>query len=833
MKRTILTLAMAAAIPCPVAAEVAPSPSPSPSRDEASGIAFFESKVRPVLVERCYDCHSADAGFAEGGLQLDTRAAIRAGGKRGPAVVPGNPGASLLLKAIAHADPDLRMPPKEEKLPDAVIADLERWIRSGAPDPRAEGPAAPSSAWDGYATAREHWSYRPKVWHDAPPIGDEGWPRREIDAFILAKLEANGLSPAPDAEPETLLRRLHFDLVGLPPSPAVIAEFLHSVEAEGLDRALEAEVDRLLATPGFGERWGRHWLDVARYAESSGKEANISFPYAFRYRGYVIDSVNADVPFDRFLTEQVAGDLLPADEDAERARLLIATGFLALGPKNLEEMSDPQFAADVADEQIDTVTRAAIGSTVACARCHDHKFDPFRMDDYYALAGIFRSTRTFFGTAVSPANRRGGDPLPLPRLDDLPVFHASIPAKKVEELKAEMAALRLEEKQKREAQWKAILSGKDAEGIFTLGDALRIFWKTGAIEGQLEKVDESGKALALAMGVLDRDAIEDAPLLQRGEVGRPGDRVPRGFPRVIDLGDSIAIPPDRSGRLELARWLTDPDHPLTTRVFVNRAWHHLFGAGLVRTVDNFGTTGEPPSHPELLDRLALRFERDGWSLKALVREVVLSRAYRQSSSYDESSFRVDPEDRLLWRASKRRLEAEAIRDAMLAASGELDPNRPAGSLVARAIGDRPIALIGLDKQLPVDLDGSTHRSVYLPAIRDRLPDVLDQFNAADPSFVTGERETTNVPLQALYLMNGPFVQARSAALAARLTREADGDEARVRLAFRLCFGREPDDAEAARSLDFLADDPNEGDGPSALESFCQAILSTAEFRNLD
>jgi len=809
-----------------------------PAGNEAEGIAFFESKIRPVLVEHCYKCHSVGAAKPKGGLLLDSRKTIRAGGDSGPAVVPGDPGASLLLTAISHSDPDLKMPPKKERLPEAVINDVKTWIRMGAADPRADVAArVPSPAVD-IEAGRRFWAFQKPVAHQPPATKDPTWARRDLDHFILAKLELSGLAPSVDAEPATLLRRLHFDLVGLPPSPDAVRRFQERIAADGLDPALEAEVDSLLASTDFGERWGRHWLDVARFAESSGKEANVSFPYAWRYRDYVVDAVNADMPFDRFVVEQVAGDLLPADNDAERARLLIATGFLALGPKNLDEANKLQFAADVVDEQIDALTRGVMASSVACARCHDHKFDPFSMEDYYALAGVFASTKTYFGTYVSPTNRLGGDPLILPRGAGQPILHKSIPPAHVASLKAELAALKKEQEDGMAAARKARETGTEPEQAFTLRDALRIFWKSGGIEGELEKVDETGQALPLAMGVLDGGPIIDAPLLERGDIGRPGKPVPRGFPRVVAIGDSPTIPSDRSGRLELARWLTHPDHPLTARVMANRVWRHLFGAGIVSTVDNFGFSGEQPSHPELLDDLAVRFVAGGWSVKGLVREIVLSRTYRQASTYDDRAFRTDPENRLLWRAAKRRLDAEAIRDAMLVVSGELDSARPTGSLVGREIGDRPISLIGLDSRLPADLDGSRHRSVYLPVIRDRLPEVLDLFDFAEPSLVTGDRETTNVPVQALYLMNSPFVQARANGLADRLMRDAGDDAERIRRAFLLCYSRAPDADEAKMAASFLervkmlaGDDENRR--RQLLAACCQSLLSTAEFRNLD
>lgn len=814
---------------------------PPPDRrdsDSKAGIRFFESNIRPVLVKHCYECHSNQSGSAEGGLQLDSREAIRIGGDRGPAIVPGSPDKSLLLTAVSHSDPDLRMPPQKRKLPDSVIADLRRWISMGAPDPR---DAASSNLATKAEAGRDFWAYQPPTNPEIPKADGDIWSRRDVDHFVLARLRDNGLVPSADAEFSTLLRRLHFDLIGLPPEPKAIDAFVAQAETVGVDKALAVEVDRLLASPQFGERWGRHWLDVVRFAESSGKDANISFPYAWRYRDYVIDCVNADIPYDRFLTEQLAGDLLAFDSPQERARLLIATGFLAVGTKNLDEMNALQFQADIVDEQIDATTRAILGSSIACARCHDHKFDPFSMTDYYSLAGIFASTKTYFGTAVSPANRVGGDPLPLPVEAGLPVYHNSIKPERVAQLKADMEKLRQEEKDGRAAVFKAIKEGKDASGIFTLRDALRIFWRTGSIEGQLEKVAADGKALPLAMGVRDREQVTDVPLLKRGEISNPGKAVARGFPAVFNLAITEQLPKDVSGRLELAKWLTQPNHPLTSRVMINRIWKHVFGEGLVATVDDFGSTGQSPSHPKLLDYLALKFVEDDWSVKSMIRELVLSRTYRQASTWRKAAFESDPDNKLLWRMPKRRLEAEAIRDAMLAVSGELDLSRPEASLVGRVIGDRPISLIGLDKRLPKDLDGSVHRSVYLPVIRDRLPDVLELFDFASSSFVTGARENTNVPTQALYLMNSPFVQDRAAALAEHVRERAGDDtQAAIQYAFRLCFGRDPEPDESTNAAEFLlADSPsvdNSNDKTKyadAMTQFCQAILCTAEFRNLD
>lgn len=800
--------------------------------DGTGGIAFFESKIRPVLVEHCYECHSAESGKSKGGLLLDTKNGIRAGGETGPAVVPGDPAKSLLLTAISHADPDLQMPPKKPQLPKAVIADVTAWIKAGAPDPRESSAKPAERPPVDLASGRKFWAYQRPQAHPSPKTTNPQWAKRELDHFILAKLEQNGLAPSPDAEPVVLLRRLYFDLIGLPPTQSAAVEFVKRAKEEGIDAALSSEVDSLLKSERFGERWGRHWLDVARFAESNGRESNLTYPHAWRYRDYVIDAVNADVPFDRFITEQIAGDLLPAKDDAERARLLIATGFLALGAKGLNEMNKAQFAADLADEQLDTVTRAVMGSSVACARCHDHKTDPFQMEDYYALAGIFKSTKTFFGTWIDSENNNDGDLIRLPELPGQLIPNRSIPVERVKQLKADLAKLNREEQEQNEYALKAKAEGRDISGEFfkMLQTALRILWSRGGIEGQLETVDDQGRALPLCMGAMDAERIEDSPLYERGEIAHPVKVVPRAFPQVIPIRNATPPAQKQSGRLELAQWLTSREHPLTARVMANRVWRHLFGTGLVRTVDNFGFSGERPSHPELLDHLALKFTDGGWSVKALVREIVLSRTYREASTYRADVFEKDPDNRLLWRANKRRLDAEVIRDSMLAVSGLLDTSRRPGSLVADLDG-QSVSLMGFNTKIPADLDGSHRRSVYLPVIRDHLPDVLEHFDVANPNLVTGDRDVTNVPLQALYLLNGPFVQEQAAALATRLTKEADTRDARLRRAFVLCFNRPPDDREFRLATAFFA--AGAADDSKLLAGFCQALLSGAEFRNVD
>ncbi|MGK0198122.1 MAG: hypothetical protein ACI91J_001393 [Yoonia sp.] len=786
---------------------------------------FFEAKIRPVLVKHCYECHSVEAGKSKGDLLLDTRAALRTGGGSGPAIVPGDPQKSLLLTAIMHTDPDLEMPPQDAKLSVTIIDDFRRWIEMGAPDPReatarAPGEPAPVSIEAG----RKFWAFQKPGRGSLPQTERKHWAKRDLDHFILSALEKNQLTPSPDAQPGTLLRRLHFDLTGLPPSPQALAQFLKRRSADGLEKALATEVDTLIASDRYGERWARHWMDVARFAESSGKESNITYPHAWRYRDYAIDAFNDDVPFDRFLTEQIAGDLLPYENDQERARLLVATGFLAFGSKGLNEMNKLQFVVDQVDEQIDTVTRAFMAQSVACARCHDHKYDPFHMQDYYALAGVFGSTMTYYGTWVDSENNNAGELITLPKFDGQLIPNPSMTKVRLATLNKQKADLEREEKERKAAAEAALLKGKNPGDYFSLRDVLRIYWRRGGINGKLATVDEKGRALPLAMGTKDRPMIMDAHLLERGELIKPKGQVKRGFPRVIDVPGVAAPPEKQSGRLQLAQWLTSPDHPLTARVMAHRVWRHLFGEGIVRSMDNFGFSGERPSHPELLDHLALKLMNNGWSVKSLIREIVLSRSYRQDSTWREADFLKDPDNRLLWRANKRRLDAECIRDAMLAVSGKLDTRRRRGSLVA-GVRSQSVALFGFNKQIPADLDASNHRSVYLPVVRDRLPDVLDLFDFAEPSLVTGDRETTNVPLQALYLLNSEFVSDQAAALAKRLQIRSDSQPTQIKQAYRLCFGRLPTKDEQSAAAAFLK--------KFSLPAVCQSLLATAEFRNLD
>lgn len=898
MKTLVLLLAAFAAVaPSFALDEAAPKPT-------AEQLEFFEKKIRPVLADNCYKCHSEKAEKLRGGLLLDTREGTRRGGDNGPAVVPGDLKESLLIDAIRYANKDTAMPPEKSggKLPDAVIADFEAWVKMGAPDPR-DGPAKVVKKYDA-DEARKWWSFQPVIKPAAPQPTNPAWAQTDIDRFVLAGLEAKGLKPVADADRATLIRRVYFDLIGLPPSLKEIDDFITDKSPDAFAKV----VDRLLASPQFGERWGRHWLDVARYAESSGKDVNIAFPHAWRYRDYVIGSFNADKPYDQFIREQIAGDLLPAKDDRQRADQLIGTGFLAIGAKGLNERNPKQFAMDLADEQIDTMSQAMLGLTIACARCHDHKFDPISQREYYSMAGIFLSTETRYGTIPAIQNGNASTLVELPAA-------AELPAIKAKQTPAERARLELEfadAKKKREEMVsegirlrQAQQSGKAEEG----NPALRFVQiqqsvaRAAYFEEELKSFDESGDAKAFCMGVQDKptrteamkqfggmfgrgmrggpegmrammaermktgqpfrrpsgyEAIADSPLLARGDVEKPGERVPRGFPAVLTPSAAPEIPASTSGRRELADWLASAQNPLTARVMANRTWHWLFGRGIVESVDNFGTMGQKPANQALLDHLAARFVENGWSTKKLIREIVLSHAYQLSSAHDDKAFAADPENTLVWRMSKRRLDAECVRDAMLAVAGNLDLQPPVGSLIGRA-GNGPIGGpargVGIREEQIINAGGSM-RSVYLPIARDVIPDALAVFDFSEPSLVTGARETTNVPSQALYMLNSEFVATQASRLAERVMTAypagpnggaAANFDSRLKYAYWLVFGRSPDLVERTAASNFLGKFPSnwsKGDSSepamrdaadikAAWTSLCRALFASAGFRYLN
>ncbi len=684
------------------------------------------------------------------------------------------------------------------------------------------GQAAPKS---------DLWSLQPVVRPSVPAVKNGAWAETEIDRFLLARLEQGGLHPVEDAAPRDLLRRVKSDLTGLPPTPDEADAFEAAVKSTSLSAALAVVVDRYLDSPRFGERWGRHWLDVARYGESTGKGINILFPQAWRYRDYVVDSFNSGKPVDQFFREQIAGDLLPANDDADRAAKVVATGFLAIGTKSVAERDRLQFLLDLADEQIDALGQGMLGLTVSCARCHDHKTDPIPQKDYYALAGIFRSTETCYGTLAVVGNTQPSRLLDLPAGEVVPTSASGRRDETPEQMRARLTDLRDQQR----ADFVRSRSGEDGKGNGQ--DQLRaaIFRRSqiATLEARLESMDEFGRPRPQAMGVADRANPIDSPLFERGDPAKPGAVVPRGT--LSALPAAAAMPGKSSGRLELADWVTSPQNPLTSRVFVNRVWHWIFGQGLVTSVDNFGTTGARPSHPELLDFLASRFVDGGWDLKKTVREIVLSHAYRLAVTHDETDFAADPDNTLVWRMSSRRLDAESLRDALLSVSGQLNFDRPTGSLAA-ATGDgfagQAVIRPGVDPAL-------NHRSLYLPAIRDQLPESMDVFDAPGGSLCTGARESTTTATQALYLLNSAALQSAADALAHRVSSATSVPDDQIALAWRFACNRPATAAELASARLFLDDFPagtpeksRATSRPAALSAFCQALLASAEFTQL-
>ncbi|MGE3806860.1 MAG: DUF1549 domain-containing protein, partial [Gemmataceae bacterium] len=616
---------------------------------------FFETRVRPVLLDQCARCHGEKK--QKGGLRVDEPERLLRGGSAGPVIVKGKPAESSFIKALAHDDPELKMPPNR-KLSDQQIADLTHWVKIGAPIPKR------TSVLKGDINAgRLFWSFKTPVDPPVPEVNNAAWARTPLDRFVLAALEAKGIEPAPAADKIALLRRATYDLIGLPPTPAEIDAFLQDESPDAFARVVE----RLLASPHYGERWGRHWLDVARYADSNGLDENIAHGNAWRYRDYVIAAFNSDKPYDRFVVEQLAGDLLPHSNMKQRHEQLIATGFLSLGPKVLAEVDETKMEMDIIDEQIDTLGRAFLGLTLGCARCHDHKFDPILTEDYYALAGIFKSTKTM--ESFKKIARWHENPIATDEELARQREHQQQVAARKEEVAVLIKAAMEKLKQA------GVALPKNPESMFPAETKAEL----KKLREELAKLEKAAPELPTAMGVTDGKVVDVAVHL-RGDHLKLGDMVARRVPQVLADVEAPRFGTVHSGRLELARWLVRPEHPLTSRVIVNRVWRWHFGQGLVPTPDNFGRLGERPANQPLLDWLARRFIEEGWSLKKLHRRIMLSNTYQLNTKHPRGSFDADPENRLHWRANVRRLESEAIRDSLLAVSGTLDTTR-GGSLL--------------------------------------------------------------------------------------------------------------------------------------------------------
>lgn len=1084
-----------------------------PSKPIADQLEFFERTIRPALVEHCQNCHGAEK--QRGGLRVDSREALLEGGDNGPAIVPGHADESLFIRAIQHrSNEDLKMPPKG-RMPAPILAALTSWIDQGAPwsdeikqprplqnttsDPADSKPASRSLFSE---EQKKFWAFQPPVEPPLPAVQTKKWIQSPIDQFLLARLEAKGLAPARSADRRTLIRRATYDLIGVPPTPVEVTEFLADTQPGAFARV----VDRLLADPRYGERWGRHWLDLARYADSNGMDENVAMSLAYRYRDYVISAFNSDLPFNEFVQEQIAGDLLAAKNGSpRRVERTVATGFLSIGPKMLAEDDPVKMEMDIIDEQVDTIGRTFMGMTIGCARCHDHKFDPIPTADYYSLAGIFKSTKTMANhKVVAMWNERPiANDQELARSNVLKAKASSI-GTKIKELKTSARAELLVESRRvadyllaadANLERDEILSklvtnplSESSEGIRviveaenfargnaakdskTYGQGIGIILNGGTLPNRVEydlNIPETGayqleirfaalearpvkihlggvlvhkRALNLTTGSWNPDgqqwAVIGVEYLQAGQTtlviecqgafphidkiglvlrplplplnamifdqsketqksSRPlnpglislwsqaiqksrgthdsvfsawhelngnssgftsfvgpetpwyaelmaepqpttklelatryealfhrisakkpengplqafvddpdgpltlprnlsslyptelvtqlnaldtekkrlevdaenfpkaiaveeqnptdlkvhirgshltlGEVAPRRFLRIIDGELSAPLVVQASGREELARWMTKPDHPLTSRVMVNRLWRWHFGEGLVRSTENFGRLGEQPDQPELLDWLARRFVEDRWSIKAMHRRIMASSAYQMSTDLNTQAAQIDPDNRLLWRMNRRRLEAETIRDSMLSVAGSLDPMM--GGTVLETKNHAYVSSTASERgegrySKPI-------RSVYLPVIRSGVYDVFQAFDFADPSGPNGSRATTTVAPQALFLLNDRLILDASKALANRLFvggSEVQTDSDRVNHAYKLTYSRTASQDEIDRALQFIdrytiaigSRDVDQSSRRRAWEGLCHALLASSEFLTID
>ena len=752
-------------------------------------LAFFETRIRPLLVDECFECHSDSSETVRGGLQLDSREALLRGGDSGPGVVPGKPEGSLILQAVLWQS--LEMPPRGRLQQEQVDA-IRVWIEMGVPwsaaTPSPSSKAAEQRPWS--EIRRSHWSWS-EVHRPAVPEPDAtGWCSNEIDQFVISKLRKNGLEPSQPADGAVLLRRLYYDLTGLPPAPARVTEFL-AAEQRDRQQAVDAVIEELLASPQYGERWGRFWLDVARYSDGFGGFLDsAALPHAWRYRDWVVESLNADRPMDDFLRRQIAGDLMDPAEP-------VATGFFALGPTYISDGGDPlataQARSETLDDRVDTLTRGLLGLTVSCARCHDHKFDPIPQQDYYSLAGIFNNTQLHEAPLAEPA---------------------VLQAHEQHQRLVRETEVRLKERQENAARENRSLTEEETR-------------LKAEDEKRLEDLKSKAPApLDLAHSLRDSGAADMAVAI-RGNLLKPGAVVPRRMPGILfEHAQSFAT---GSGRMELAEAMVSRTNPLTARVLVNRVWAQHFGFGLVRTPGNFGVQGEQPTHPELLDWLSAEFmegsmdsKRPGgvrpWSLKDLHRLILRSSTWQMSSVMNESAFAVDADNRLLWRMNPRRLDIESWRDTLLFVTGELDTK----------VGGPPV-----DSLLE-----SRRRTLYGAISRngDRFASdaFLRLFDFPLPRATSEGRRTSVIPQQALFLMNSPFMAERARAFAARLEAESSTEEERVKNACLLLFGRNPSAEEQELARAFLSTSvESTGSGKlNVLQQYAQVLLSSNELMHL-
>lgn len=823
---------------------VAEEPAGVAERDEQES--WFETRVRPVLIAKCLKCHGADK--QSGSLRLDSHEAILSGGDQGVGIVPGKPDESLLIQAIRRTDESLQMPP-DEALTQEEMEGLERWVLDGAIWPKSEGGEATLQA-------QKHWSFVPV---EKPPVPDDpvGWGIEPIDRFIAAKLSTEGMKPVAPADRRTLIRRATFDLIGLPPTPEEVDQFVNDPASD----AFEKLVDRLLASPYYGERWGRHWMDVARYADTAGDNADYPIPEIYKYRDYIIDSLNADKPYDLFVREQLAGDLMAVTEPERRDELIVATGFIALSRRYATAPYELMHLT--LEDTIDSVGRGLMGITFRCARCHDHKFDPVTMQDYYGLYGIFASTKYPYAGSeeFQSMNKPREGFIPLASADEVTraeAAHQQLIQGHEEALKtfndtSEWGA-QLNETNRKQGELNEILwqvaeqqleappedwqkqlerIQRDREKFRKKRDQAR-----RNLEREIKRLKQRGVPEAIeAAYAVSEGKTQDVPMQMRGEPAQPGPITPRQVPQFIAGTEAVSFPADQSGRLQLAQWLTSREHPLFARVMVNRIWLEHFGKGLVGTPSNFGVRGEAPTHPELLDYLTASFMERGWSIKQLHREILLSKTWQLSSSNSEENARVDPGNRLYWRFDRRRLDAEALRDGMLLVAGELDLTPPH----KHPFPDEMPWNWTQHNPFRESYD-SPHRSVYLMTQRLQRHPYLSLFDGPDTNSSVEKRTSATVPLQGLYLLNSPDLQRIGASFASLIQQSASDDPARVTWAYRHVYGRDPSQGEIDRGLGYLDQvsaelvktEPVPVDArPQAWNSLAKLLLTSNEFLYVD
>jgi len=943
--------------------------------NEKRSLELFEKHVRPTLIDHCIRCHGPEK--EQGGLRLDSRSGVIEGGDSGMVITPGDPDDSILVNAIRYHDPGLEMPPRG-KLPGATIEAFEQWVQLGAVDPRTEeiGSGEDVPLVPTVAEGREFWSFQPIENPGRPPVRNTAWPDTEVDYFTLARREANGLAEVDQADPVTLIRRVYYDLIGLPPTPAQINEFVNDRSPD----AYEDLIDELLGSHHFGERWGRHWLDVVRFAESSGGGRTALFPNAWRFRDYVIDAFNRDLPYDQFLKEQIAGDLLEHGDWQDQSRKMIATAFLLLGPTNYELQDKDILEMDVVDEQLDTIGKSMLGMTIGCARCHDHKFDPIPADDYYALAGILKSTKAMIHSNVSTWNKVE---LPLPPEEEKRVSEQELKQKllrdRIVKTKQEIDDLEGKSKSKRtkraanieietidgivvddesaerigewtsstsvpryvngkyihdaasdkgkkqvvfrpnvtiagdyevhvsytasgnrsskvpvhihhvdgesivrvnqqaqpeiedaytsvgvfafapERENKIVISNEGTEDGVVIADAVVLVpseppsppaskqaeraeamplipvapdqqlrksrlaalkKEISSLEADLKEAVQNGPSRPIAMVAGDDSDAGDVHVAIRGIVHNRGPVVKRGVMQVASNDPRPTIADGESGRRELANWIASEQNPLTARVMANRVWHWLMGRGIVESVDNFGSMGTAPTHPELLDYLAASFITQGWSTKSLIREIMLSKTYRLGTDNHPDLVALDPENRMWWRMNRKRLRAEDIRDTLLLVGGTLD--EAAGGFNIR---------LGTTSEYDYQFE-TKRRSVYVPVFRNRLPEIFEVFDFADPNIQRGSRTTSTIASQALLMMNHPMVIEQSRLAAQELLKTHPGSESvGVETAYLQVLGRPPTSEEREIAIEFTSAVSNDPESRWAL--LYQTLFESADFRYLN